>query len=109
GCQPRDAGGHRGAVGVDHQQDPPRADHEAAGVLTRGLAPVVARGRARAVRPGATLVIRVATRGSALALAQARAVADRLAAGGARVEVVPMRTEGDRLAEARLAAIGGKG
>jgi hydroxymethylbilane synthase len=54
-------------------------------------------------------VIRVATRGSALALAQARAVADRLAAGGARVEVVPMRTEGDRLAEARLAAIGGKG
>jgi hydroxymethylbilane synthase len=54
-------------------------------------------------------VIRVATRGSALALAQARSVADRLAAGGARVEVVPMRTEGDRLAEARLAAVGGKG
>jgi hydroxymethylbilane synthase len=54
-------------------------------------------------------VIRVATRGSALALAQARAVADGLAAGGVRVEVVPMRTEGDRLADARLAAIGGKG
>jgi hydroxymethylbilane synthase len=54
-------------------------------------------------------VIRVATRGSALALAQARSVADRLAASGARVEVVPMRTEGDRLAEARLAAVGGKG
>lgn len=54
-------------------------------------------------------MIRVATRGSALALAQARSVADRLAAGGARVEVVPMRTEGDRLAEARLAAVGGKG
>jgi hydroxymethylbilane synthase len=54
-------------------------------------------------------VIRVATRASALALAQARSVADRLAAGGAEVEVVPMRTEGDRLAEARLAAIGGKG
>jgi hydroxymethylbilane synthase len=54
-------------------------------------------------------VIRVATRGSALALAQARSVADRLAAGGVRVEVVAMRTEGDRLAEARLAAIGGKG
>jgi hydroxymethylbilane synthase len=53
--------------------------------------------------------MRLATRGSALALAQARAVADRLVAGGARVEVVPMRTEGDRLAEARLAAVGGKG
>ncbi len=53
--------------------------------------------------------MRVATRGSALALAQARAVADRLAAAGTRVEVVPMRTEGDRLAEARLAAVGGKG
>jgi hydroxymethylbilane synthase len=54
-------------------------------------------------------VIRVATRGSALALAQARAVGDRLAASGTRVEIVPMRTEGDRLAEARLAAVGGKG
>jgi hydroxymethylbilane synthase len=54
-------------------------------------------------------VIRVATRGSALALAQAHAVAARLEAGGARVEVVAMRTEGDRRAEARLAAIGGKG
>jgi hydroxymethylbilane synthase len=54
-------------------------------------------------------MMRVATRGSALALAQARAVADRLAASGTRVEVVPMRTEGDRLAEARLAAVGGKG
>jgi hydroxymethylbilane synthase len=53
--------------------------------------------------------MRLATRGSALALAQARAVGDRLAAGGTRVEVVPMRTEGDRLAEARLAAVGGKG
>jgi hydroxymethylbilane synthase len=52
-------------------------------------------------------VIRVATRGSALALAQARAVADRLSAD--RVEIVAMRTEGDRLAEARLAAVGGKG
>lgn len=54
-------------------------------------------------------MIRVATRGSALALAQARAVGDRLAATGTRVEIVPMRTEGDRLAEARLAAVGGKG
>jgi hydroxymethylbilane synthase len=54
-------------------------------------------------------VIRVATRGSALALAQARAVADQLVAGGARVEVITIRTEGDRRAEARLAAIGGKG
>jgi hydroxymethylbilane synthase len=54
-------------------------------------------------------VIRLATRASALALAQARFVADRLAASGVRVEVLPMRTEGDRLAEARLAAIGGKG
>jgi hydroxymethylbilane synthase len=54
-------------------------------------------------------MMRLATRGSALALAQARTVADRLAAGGTRVEVVPMRTEGDRLAEARLAAVGGKG
>ena len=53
--------------------------------------------------------MRLATRGSALALAQARVVADRLAAAGTRVEVVPMRTEGDRLAEARLAAVGGKG
>jgi hydroxymethylbilane synthase len=54
-------------------------------------------------------VIRVATRGSTLAVVQARTVADGLAASGARVDVVPMRTEGDRLAEARLAAIGGKG
>ena len=54
-------------------------------------------------------MIRVATRGSTLALAQARAVADGLSAGGARVEILPIRTEGDRLAEARLAAVGGKG
>jgi len=54
-------------------------------------------------------VIRLATRGSALALAQARAVADALVAGGARVEILTVRTEGDRRAEARLAAIGGKG
>jgi hydroxymethylbilane synthase len=54
-------------------------------------------------------MIRVATRGSALALAQARAVADRLSAAGTRAEIVSMRTEGDRLAEARLAAVGGKG
>ncbi len=54
-------------------------------------------------------MIRLATRGSTLALAQARAVAERLEAGGARVEIVAMRTEGDRRAEARLAAIGGKG
>lgn len=54
-------------------------------------------------------MMRVATRGSALALAQACAVADRLSAGGTRVEVVTMRTAGDRLAEARLAAVGGKG
>jgi hydroxymethylbilane synthase len=53
--------------------------------------------------------MRLATRGSALALAQARSVADRLAAVGIPVEVVAMRTEGDRLAEARLAAVGGKG
>jgi hydroxymethylbilane synthase len=54
-------------------------------------------------------VIRVATRASALAMAQARSVAERLMAGGARVDIVPMRTEGDRLADARLAAVGGKG
>jgi hydroxymethylbilane synthase len=54
-------------------------------------------------------MIRLATRASALALAQARAVADALTARGARVELVPMRTEGDRLADARLAAVGGKG
>jgi hydroxymethylbilane synthase len=54
-------------------------------------------------------MIRLATRASELALAQARAVADALSARGARVEVVPMRTEGDRLADARLAAVGGKG
>jgi hydroxymethylbilane synthase len=54
-------------------------------------------------------MIRLATRGSALALAQARAVANELVARGARVEVIAIRTEGDRRAEARLAAIGGKG
>ena len=54
-------------------------------------------------------MIRLATRGSALALVQARSVADRLSAHGTRVEIVPMRTEGDRRAEARLAAVGGKG
>ena len=54
-------------------------------------------------------MIRLATRGSALALAQARVVAERLQAGGAGVEIVAMRTEGDRRADARLAAIGGKG
>jgi len=54
-------------------------------------------------------VIRLATRGSALALAQARMVADALVAGGARVETLTIRTEGDRRADARLAAIGGKG
>jgi hydroxymethylbilane synthase len=54
-------------------------------------------------------VIRLATRGSALALAQARTVAERLEAGGVRVEIVAMRTEGDRRADARLAAVGGKG
>ena len=51
-------------------------------------------------------MIRIGTRGSALALAQARSVAAGL---GADAELVPMRTEGDRLAEARLAAVGGKG
>jgi len=51
-------------------------------------------------------VIRVGTRGSALALAQAGLVG---AALGADAEIVPMRTEGDRLADARLAAVGGKG
>jgi hydroxymethylbilane synthase len=51
-------------------------------------------------------VIRIGTRGSALALAQARAVAAGL---GADAEIVTIRTEGDRLAEARLAAVGGKG
>jgi hydroxymethylbilane synthase len=54
-------------------------------------------------------VIRIATRASVLALAQARSVASRLEADGAQVEIVAMRTEGDRRAEARLAAIGGKG
>jgi hydroxymethylbilane synthase len=54
-------------------------------------------------------VIRVGTRASTLALAQARQVAVRLEAAGATVEMVPMRTEGDRRAEARLAAVGGKG
>src|SRR5205814_7588479 len=81
----------------------------AARVIARRRPSFVARGRARAVRAGAALVIRLATRGSALALAQARVVADRLEAGGLRVEIIAMRTEGDRRAEARLAAIGGKG
>jgi len=54
-------------------------------------------------------MIRLATRASALALAQARTVAEKLESGGARVQIVPMRTEGDRRAEARLAAVGGKG
>ena len=53
-------------------------------------------------------MIRLGTRGSTLALVQARIVADALG-GDAAVEIVPMRTEGDRLAEARLAAVGGKG
>jgi hydroxymethylbilane synthase len=52
-------------------------------------------------------MIRIGTRGSALALLQARAVASALP--GAETAIVPMRTEGDRLAEARLAAVGGKG
>ena len=51
-------------------------------------------------------MIRVGTRGSVLALAQAHLVA---AALGEDAEIVAMRTEGDRLAEARLAAVGGKG
>ena len=51
-------------------------------------------------------MIRIGTRASVLALAQAKSVAAGL---GADVEIVPMRTEGDRLAEARLAAVGGKG
>ncbi|HEU5197034.1 MAG TPA: hydroxymethylbilane synthase [Methylomirabilota bacterium] len=51
-------------------------------------------------------MIRIGTRGSTLALAQAGLVAAGL---GADTELVPMRTEGDRLAEARLAAVGGKG
>ncbi len=55
------------------------------------------------------MIVRLATRGSALALAQAVLVADRLRARGAAVEVLPIRTEGDRLADARLAALGGKG
>src|SRR5204863_421898 len=46
---------------------------------------------------------------SPAALAEARAVAERLEGGGARVQIVSMRTEGDRRAEARLAAVGGKG
>jgi hydroxymethylbilane synthase len=50
-------------------------------------------------------VIRIGTRGSALALAQAGLVK----AGLGEAELLPMRTEGDRLAEARLAAVGGKG
>jgi len=50
-------------------------------------------------------VIRIGTRGSALALAQAGLV--KLGLGDATL--VTMRTEGDRLAEARLAAVGGKG
>ncbi len=54
-------------------------------------------------------MIRLGTRGSALALAQAAVVGDRLRARGEAVETVPIRTEGDRLAEARLAALGGKG
>ncbi len=52
-------------------------------------------------------MIRIGTRASILALAQARSVMAALT--GAEVEIVPMRTEGDRLADARLAAVGGKG
>ena len=51
-------------------------------------------------------MIRIGTRGSTLALAQAGLVGAGLGADSA---IVPMRTEGDRLAEARLAAVGGKG
>jgi hydroxymethylbilane synthase len=50
--------------------------------------------------------MRLGTRGSALALAQAGLVRAGL---GGEADIVPIRTEGDRLAEARLAAIGGKG
>jgi hydroxymethylbilane synthase len=52
-------------------------------------------------------MIRIGTRGSALALVQARAVAEALES--VETAIVPLRTEGDRLAEARLAAVGGKG
>ena len=51
-------------------------------------------------------MIRIGTRGSTLALAQAGLVGAGLGVDSA---IVPMRTEGDRLAEARLAAVGGKG
>jgi hydroxymethylbilane synthase len=54
-------------------------------------------------------VTRIGTRGSALALVQAGEVAERLRALGVTAELVPMRTEGDRRADARLAALGGKG
>src|SRR5205823_3093147 len=104
-----DAHGDRGALGGDREQGPARPDHEAARVVEGGRPPVVARRRARAVRPEAASVIRLATRGSPLALAQARAVAEPLVAGGARVEILAMRTEGDRRADARLATVGGKG
>lgn len=52
-------------------------------------------------------MIRIGTRGSRLALVQAGAVGAALAGRPSRL--VTIRTEGDRLADARLAAIGGKG
>jgi hydroxymethylbilane synthase len=54
-------------------------------------------------------MMRLGTRASALAQAQSRMVAARVTASGSPVDLVPIRTEGDRLAEARLAALGGKG
>ena len=51
-------------------------------------------------------MIRIGTRGSTLALAQAGLVKAGL---DGETEIVSMRTEGDRLAEAKLAAVGGKG
>jgi hydroxymethylbilane synthase len=54
-------------------------------------------------------MMRLGTRASALAQAQSRMIAERVTASGSPVDLVPMRTEGDRLAEAKLAAIGGKG
>ena len=106
-----DAGGHRGAVERHRQQDPARADHQAARVVAGGRRALVDRAGARAVRAGAD------ARDPARARARARwpwsqareRRRPRCARAADEVEIVPMRTEGDRLAEARLAAVGGKG
>src|SRR6202008_4743751 len=99
GGDTRDARGDRGDVDSDREQDPARADHQAARVVARRIATVVARARPRALRAGPPMSFKIGTRGSPLALVQAESVAAPLRAFGADVEIVPVRTEGDRRLE----------